>query len=319
MVTLKDVAKKAGVSVASASRALHNNGYISKEAKERVKKAAESLGYIVNYNAVYLKDKKSKNVGIIITDIENPYFIDVVSDLKNKLQEYGYGLILAVSNNNKADESKQIKYLVGNKVSTLLFIPTNSNNHHLLEVAKNNGVNPIQLFINVYDDINSIVNNDELGAYLGGKQAVLEGYKRIALIDVKYDKSAFNLEVEPKRENGFKRLIKEYPDVKFKIIKSVAGDNFTKEVIDALDSFSPDAIIAGTGVFGLNALKYLKMNSLKTKLITFDDNNWFAFYGVTSIRQDETSLINEIVRLIIKNDTENVEHVKIDETLVVRN
>ena len=106
---------------------------------------------------------------------------------------------------------------------------------------------------------------------------------------------------------------------KFKIIKSVAGDNFTKEVIDALDSFSPDAIIAGTGVFGLNALKYLKMNSLKTKLITFDDNNWFAFYGVTSIRQDETSLINEIVRLIIKNDTENVEHVKIDETLVVRN
>ncbi|MDY4848830.1 MAG: LacI family DNA-binding transcriptional regulator [Bacilli bacterium] len=319
MVTLKDVAKKAGVSLASASRALHNNGYISKEAKERVKKAAESLGYIVNYNAVYLKDKKSKNVGIIITDIENPYFIDVVSDLKNKLQEYGYGLILAVSNNNKADESKQIKYLVGNKVSTLLFIPTNSNNHHLLEVAKNNGVNPIQLFINVYDDINSIVNNDELGAYLGGKQAVLEGYKRIALIDVKYDKSAFNLEVEPKRENGFKRLIKEYPDVKFKIIKSVAGDNFTKEVIDALDSFSPDAIIAGTGVFGLNALKYLKMNSLKTKLITFDDNNWFAFYGVTSIRQDETSLINEIVRLIIKNDTENVEHVKIDETLVVRN
>lgn len=319
MVTLKDVAKKAGVSVASASRALHNNGYISKEAKERVKKAAESLGYIVNYNAVYLKDKKSKNVGIIITDIENPYFIDVVSDLKNKLHEYGYGLILAVSNNNKADESKQIKYLVGNKVSTLLFIPTNSNNHHLLEVAKNNGVNPIQLFINVYDDINSIVNNDELGAYLGGKQAVLEGYKRIALIDVKYDKSAFNLEVEPKRENGFKRLIKEYPDVKFKIIKSVAGDNFTKEVIDALDSFSPDAIIAGTGVFGLNALKYLKMNSLKTKLITFDDNNWFAFYGVTSIRQDETSLINEIVRLIIKNDTENVEHVKIDETLVVRN
>lgn len=319
MVTLKDVAKKAGVSIASASRALHNNGYISKEAKERVKKVAESLGYIVNYNAVYLKDKKSKNVGIIITDIENPYFVDVVSDLKNKLQEYGYGLILAVSNNNKADESKQIKYLVGNKVSTLLFIPTNSNNHHLLEVAKNNGVNPIQLFINVYDDINSIVNNDELGAYLGGKQAVLEGYKRIALIDVKYDKSAFNLEVKPKRENGFNRLIKEYPDIKFKTIKSVAGDNFTKEVIDALDSFSPDAIIAGTGVFGLNVLKYLKMNSLKTKLITFDDNNWFAFYGVTSIRQDEASLINEIVRLIIKNDTENVEHVKIDETLVVRN
>ena len=116
MATIIDVAKKAKVSRSTASRALHNNGYVSPKVKQKVKKAARELGYVVNYNALLLKDKKTKNVGVVISDIQNPYFINVVHDCQRQLAEHGYGLILALSNNNIKDEEKQIKYLIGNKV-----------------------------------------------------------------------------------------------------------------------------------------------------------------------------------------------------------
>lgn len=318
MVTIKDVAKKANVSIGTASRALHNNGYVSKASFEAVKNAAKELGYIVNINALQLKNQKSNNVGIIISEINNPYFIHVLNDLNNKLKEHNISLITAFGNGT-LEEAKQIKYLIGNKVSTILFVPSNNKNKEVLDIAKANDINIIQLFIDIYPEYNSIVNDDETGVYLSANKLANDGCRRIILLDVYFDDQEFSNPVKPNRTEGINRAQKEHPEVEFKVIKINPTIDFEKQIQEDFNDFAPDGVVAGTGIFGLEILKYCKANSLKLKIVSFDDDKWFAFYGITTIRQNEKKLIDEIVRLILANDKENIEHIKIGEKIINRN
>lgn len=319
MVTIKDVAKKAGVAVGTASRALHNTGYVSKDAKEKVKKAAKDLGYIVNNNASLLKDKNSKNVGILISDILNPYFTRFVKDLQTKLNEANYGIVLAISNSTTKDEEKQLEYLISNRVGTILFVPSSSLNGKILSLAKKNGIKIIQLFVKAYGDYTAIVNDDEYGAYLASLQLIKMGCKRIALFDIEYSKNDYDRDIAPIRNNGLQKAIQENKGIESLTLYNSPIKDFSKDNIAKLDDFAPDGIIAGTGVFGLKVLQYIKTNTLKTKFISFDDNEWFAFHGITCVRQNETKLIEELVNAIINGDSNNPSLIKIEEQLIIRN
>ena len=98
MITIKDVAREAGVSIGTASRTLHNKGYVSKKNKEKILNAAAKLGYVVNVNAMQLKQKDQKTVGIIVSDLTNQYFSAFVQNLRTKLKELSYDLIVSISN-----------------------------------------------------------------------------------------------------------------------------------------------------------------------------------------------------------------------------
>lgn len=318
MVTIKDVAKKANVSIGTASRALHNNGYVSKASFEAVKNAARELGYVVNINALQLKNRKSNSVGILISDINNPYFIHVLNDLNNRLKEHNISLITAFGNGT-LEEAKQIKYLIGNKVSTILFVPSNDKNIDVLNIAKANDINIIQLFVNIYPAFNSIVNDDETGVYISANKLINDGCKRIVLLDVLFNGNEFSVPVKPNRTEGIVQIQKERPDIEFKVIKINPATDFEKQIQDDFNDFAPDGVVAGTGVFGLEILKYCKANSLKLKIVSFDDDKWFAFQGISTIRQNEKKLIDEIVRLILSNDKQTIEHIKINEKIINRN
>ena len=318
MVTIKDVAKKANVSIGTASRALHNNGYVSKASFEAVKNAARELGYVVNINALQLKNRKSNNVGILISDINNPYFIHVLNDLNNRLKERNISLITAFGNGT-LEEAKQIKYLIGNKVSTILFVPSNDKNIDVLNIAKANDINIIQLFVNIYPGFNSIVNDDETGVYISANKLINDGCKRIVLLDVLFNENEFSVTVKPNRTEGIEQIQKERSDIEFKVIKINPATDFEKQIQDDFNDFAPDGVVAGTGVFGFEILKYCKANSLKIKIVSFDDDKWFAFQGISTIRQNEKKLIDEIVRLILSNDKNNIEHIKISEKIINRN
>ncbi len=313
MITIKDVAKKAGVSISTASRALHNNGYVSKKKRERIFNTAAELGYVVNVNAMQLKQKNQKTVGIIVSDLTNQYFSAFVQDLRTRLKELSYDLIVSISNGSSFEEEKQIKYLIGNKVSTILFIPSSINNHSVLEIAKNYGVRMIQLFIRAYDDFSSIVNDDTNGAYQAAKLLAQENYQRICLLDIDIENNIY-----PRREDGIEKAKLEYPNVLFTTLKMIPMNGFNSEDVARIEEFNPDALIAGTGLFGLNVLEYLKKTSRRIKLISFDDNEWLEYLGITSIRQSRNRLLNETIRLVT-SESDEIQHITIEETLVIRN
>lgn len=318
MITIKDVAKKAGVSISTASRTLHNNGYVSKNNRTLVLNAAKELGYVVNVNAMQLKQKNQKTIGILISDITNPYFIGFIHELKQRLNDMSFDLLLTVSNGSRNDEAKQIKYLIGNKVSTILFIPSTSHNGTVMNLAKQNGINLIQLFVSVYKNIPSIVNDDADGVYQAANHLVKNGYHKILLLDVKFDENEFS-KVYPRRQNGIAKCKNENPNVTFDTLNIVPSQGFSKETIKLIEEFNPDAIIAGTGSFGLNVLEYLKTTSRKIKLISFDDNEWLEYLGITSIRQSKEKLLTKTIELATSKEKLTNKHITIAESLVLRN
>lgn len=121
MVTIKDIAKKAGVSVTTVSMTLNNKGNISKATRNKVMKIAESMNYQPNKAAQSLKTKKSYIISIIVGDISNPYFVDIIKGFEKKAREDGYEIILSNCGRDAQRSVSQLKALESRGVDGIYF------------------------------------------------------------------------------------------------------------------------------------------------------------------------------------------------------
>ncbi|MCC2686816.1 MAG: LacI family transcriptional regulator, partial [Paenibacillaceae bacterium] len=108
MVTIHDVAKKANVSPMTVSRALNNPHLIREDTLKRVEQAIAELGYIPNKAAQSLVSKKTMLLSVIVTNISNPFFTEIVRGAEDKALQMGYQLIL---NNSDEDPEKESNYI----------------------------------------------------------------------------------------------------------------------------------------------------------------------------------------------------------------
>ena len=133
-VTLKDVAKLAGVSTAAASKALRGEKDIGPETRARVEKIAESLGYCTNNLAIYLRNGSIKALGVVMPDSFNPYNALVLQGVEEKAKELGYNVIIGNTNCDRALERDLLKSFVSMKVSGILAIPSWLENYKTIPV-----------------------------------------------------------------------------------------------------------------------------------------------------------------------------------------
>jgi LacI family transcriptional regulator len=108
MATIKEVAKRAAVSVATVSRVLNQNGYVSEEARRKVIKAIRELNYRPNAVARTLFKKTSNMIGLIVPDIQNPFFPELARAVEDVANMYGYTVVLC---NSDQDEHKERQYM----------------------------------------------------------------------------------------------------------------------------------------------------------------------------------------------------------------
>ncbi|MCH4008171.1 LacI family DNA-binding transcriptional regulator [Companilactobacillus sp.] len=116
MVTIRDIAKKAGVSASTASRALNNNPHISKDTITKVQKIADKYGYMPDYNAKNLTTGEASAVGVIFPvggngAPANPFYVNVLSGVNNELIKRGYALSVAITQSLE-DLTKNVKSMV---------------------------------------------------------------------------------------------------------------------------------------------------------------------------------------------------------------
>lgn len=108
MVTLKDVAREAGLTVTTVSRVLNNRGYISDNAREKVAAAMKKLNYRPNELARSLQNKNSNTIGVIVPHIRHPYFSEMVSNLENQAHKKGYKILLC---NSQGKDERMLEYV----------------------------------------------------------------------------------------------------------------------------------------------------------------------------------------------------------------
>lgn len=131
-VTVTDVARLAGVSVATAARALGDYGSVSEHRRELVLAAAAELGYRPNMVARSMITKTTQTVGVIMGDIENPFFLRALRGITDRLAQAGYDVLLANSDEDLEKEQRALRMMAERRVDGLIVTPTEVSEREML-------------------------------------------------------------------------------------------------------------------------------------------------------------------------------------------
>ncbi|WP_241245793.1 LacI family DNA-binding transcriptional regulator [Microbacterium sp. 4R-513] len=124
--TIRDVADAAGVSRSTASRALSGNGYAAPEVRERVRAAAKELGYVVDVTARSLKQRTSRSVGILVSDLRNTFYAELASGVVEEARAHGRTLVIVDLHGDPEDELEAAETLVSSRVSGVIATPVSA-------------------------------------------------------------------------------------------------------------------------------------------------------------------------------------------------
>ncbi|AEV30359.1 transcriptional regulator [Sphaerochaeta pleomorpha str. Grapes] len=180
--TIKDVAKLAGVSIATVSRVLNKLGVVNLETEQRVTSAVKSLHYQRNAVARSLKMKRTKSIGIIAPELSNTFFSEIVEQLEKLLAPMGYALLFCSSQNSIEEEKRKLSLLLERNVDALVVIPTSDVGDHFTSPAL--GSTPMVMVDRQIPnlDCDVVLTDNRLGAYDITCSLIREGFTSIGFL-----------------------------------------------------------------------------------------------------------------------------------------
>jgi LacI family transcriptional regulator len=181
MATIKDVAKRTGLSLATISKYL-NGGHVLDENRVAIADAIRELGYSVDTIARGLKTRRSMTVGVLIPDLENVFCTGIVSSLENRLQQCGYSTIVCDYRHDAALERQKFDFLVGRGIDGLVCMPLQGFPEGISALQKR-GV-PIVLIDRPVQgvDCDTVLADNINAAYSAVERMIVLGHRRIAII-----------------------------------------------------------------------------------------------------------------------------------------
>ncbi|HHV47069.1 MAG TPA: LacI family transcriptional regulator [Tissierellia bacterium] len=211
-VTIKDVAKKAGVSISTVSRVINNSKPVSLEVRKKVLDAIKELGYKPNEVARSLVTRRSRLIGVIVTDIGNSYIAEMVRGIEEVGRMYNYDIILSSSYGNKDTEKKFVQLLMSKQVEGIILISEEKDNEVIEEMI---GKKIPFIYLNRYylnDKTTSVSIDNELASFDMTKYILDLGHRNIMYITYdeneeysieKYKVAGYNKAMEEGNGEGF--------------------------------------------------------------------------------------------------------------------
>jgi LacI family transcriptional regulator len=262
--SLKDIAKAAGVSITTVSRALNDHPDISKETRQEIRQLADGMNYQPNVIAKSLVNRTTNTLGVIIPNLDTTFFSSMLSGIQHVAANSGYRVVICQSDESFLSEISNLQALMNNMIDGLLIchtLETSTFDHVRMQMNRNI---PIVQFYRVSEelDISRIFADDENGATEVTEHLVRAGCKRIAiLLGPKY------LPITVMREAGYRKVLRKWK-IKFdpKLVKYV---NFSNEsVVDAVDSWLSmkegiDAIFSISDKSAVQIIRHLKSRGIK--------------------------------------------------------
>ena len=205
MATIKDVAKLAGVSMATVSKYI-NGGNVRDPNREAIRQAIETLDYRVNPFARSLKSQRSRSIGILLPDISAPFFGSVVTALDKTLRENGYHCLISCYSSNHGMERDNLSFLISAGIDGLIYIPEDLSAEEYYELTANYNVPMVQMdrLIPGVDTDAVLVDNADI-VYAATTELIGRGHRRIALVTG--PKSVFTAK---ERQVGYLRALSDH-------------------------------------------------------------------------------------------------------------
>jgi LacI family transcriptional regulator len=262
--TIIDVAKVLGVAPSTVSRALNNSAEINENTRAEIIRVANELDYRPNLLAQSLHRGETHTIGVVIPDIQRPFFAGVVAGIQKVASEAGYRVMICQSNESHNTETLNVQALVASRVDGLLIShsqETNTFEHVKLQLKK--GL-PIVHFDRVCDELDTakVIQEDFAGSFGLVEHLILQGCRKIAVFAGPED-----LLISQKRLNGYLSALKKYGiSIENELI---FHSNFKhEESIDALNYWfslreKPDAIFTIHYANAIEMIVELKRRAIK--------------------------------------------------------
>ena len=274
MVTIHDVAKRAGVAPITVSRVINNSGYASEETRRRVESAVAELGYVPSGPARSLRLKRTNSIALVLTDITNPFFTTVARGVEDVASEAGYTVTYCNTDEDELKEQKNIDLLLQQQVDGILLVPA---------LSRTDTVNFIQGYnipVVVLDrrmpeaDADIVRCDSEDGAYQLVSYLLELGHRRIAILTGPDGTSTADDRLAGYRRAMLNAGLEVMGDDVFRgSFTQDSGYEMARQAM-ALET-RPTAIFAANNFIAIGALKALQSLDLSVpedvSLVGFDD------------------------------------------------
>ncbi len=327
--TIQDVARYLGVSTSTVFRALHNQAGINADTRRAVLDAATQLDYQPNLLAQSLSSSETHILGVVIPDIERPFFASVVSGIQQVATNAGYRVMICQSNETHQLEVNNIQALVANRVDGLLIChsrETQTFDH--IKLPHRKGI-PIVHFDRVCEEINTskVIQDDFVGAQAVVKHLLEQGCRRIAILA-----GPPNLLISRRRIEGHQAALATY-GIPVQTEWIFHGDFRSETALAALEHWltleeSPDAIfsIYDGGAVGLLVALRQKGISVPNEIAVAGFGNetvtGVVTPGLTKFDQHPRQIGEAAAQLfldeLIKSDHSDAKTLVIEGELVIR-
>ncbi|RCW52700.1 MULTISPECIES: LacI family DNA-binding transcriptional regulator [Halanaerobium] len=258
-ITLKDIARMAGVAESTVSRALNDKPGVGKETRLKILKIAKENNYRPNQLARGLAAKKTNMIAVILAEMDSPGNIEIVKSIEKAAEKRGYQIILCNTNNQEDKEESYLSLLESNQVDGAIFIGGKLVGSHLLKASFSQD-NRIVLVNRLAEEnfFTSVLTDYSQGLYKAVEHLLKENFKKIALVCGNRD----NL-VEEEKISGYKNALRDSGlEVNEELIFSTAnnrqaGYNVFLEIIEG--DVIPDSFISTRELTTIGLVEAIKM------------------------------------------------------------
>ncbi|CAM2876705.1 LacI family DNA-binding transcriptional regulator [Paenibacillus sediminis] len=324
-VTIKDVAREAGVSISTVSNALNDVDVLNPETKSHVLNVAKRLNYVPNLNGKLLKSGKSKMLGFFTTSVSGPYFYTLVETMSRECDRHGYGLNIFVTK----DKQVIMSNILGGRVDGVIIYEELGIDDMDIALIEKNKIKSVFLDREIQNEtMGSIIFDSYVDAYEATKYLISLGHKKIAYISGV--ETMFDSE---QRKAGYLAALHDYgltADEGYILqgyFEEEGSYNAVKSFVNIHSGKLPDAFLAGNDLSAIGAMRALKSLGYEiprdVSVVGFDDIDIAQYFSppLTTVRNQIARqgmlVVNHLIRMIQKK--EQGRHEKLQGELIVRN
>ncbi|CAE6914647.1 substrate-binding domain-containing protein [Vibrio sp. B1FLJ16] len=313
MATIKDVAKEAGVSVATVSRVINKSPKASQTSIDAVTHAMRKLGYRPNAAARALVSQSTNTIGVLVSDVSDPFFGTLVKSVDNVARENGKHILIGNGYHNASDERRALELLVNSRCDALVIHAKGLSDEELIEYAKE--VKGLVLINRHIPEIaeRCISLDNSKGAYLATEYLIRHGHTKIACIT-----SSHGIEDTKERLHGYQAALQEHgielskSYIEYGEPNSDGGEVAMTNLLTK--SLEITGVVAYNDHMAAGALATLDQNGIavpeKVSMVGFDDGliARFVHPSLTTIRYPIEIMAERAARLALAlSRDENVE------------
>jgi LacI family transcriptional regulator len=285
-ITLADVAREAGTSASTASRALSGRGYVAPEVRRRLLTVADRLGYVPNLSARTLKQRTSRVVGVVVSDLSNQFYAALAAGVEQALRAANYQMLLLGDSSDAAQEVAGARTFLSMRAPGVIMTPTS---RVAADLLAGRGIPVVEVDRRMSTSCDAVVIDNERGAREVVSHLLELGHTRIALLMARTTWTTDAGRLDGYRAAHADAGVRVDRRLVLKLATHAADGPARIEAL--LEREQPTAVFAANNVLAEQAWHVLRRLDWKIprqiSLVAFDDVPWMEMVrpGLTAVRQ----------------------------------